>query len=246
MNFKILVPLFAVLFVAIVLLYVSESDTSRLVRAYKYDNALLCNFVIDGDMRTRCTAVVNRDAGLCDNIRDFSQNIYCYVGVGTNKADPGYVDEIAGRFLHDCRERIPHEIEVLRKSHPAITEDEMIKECNTSSVFLKNRLLCQLAYKLRSPALCAECYSTKDYCLAAVSGNTTYLCSIELPDICNAAFAVKYINFCETRGDSCYINTAILTGDRRICNRIQNRDILNDCYLELTDAPQSLRPLGSA
>jgi len=244
MNFKIIIPILLVLLIAVGLLYFSESDTTRLVRAYKYDNPLLCNFVIDGDTRTRCMAVINKDIRLCDNIRDISQVPYCYIGVGMNKVDPGYVKDIAGLILQKCYERIPSEIDVTHQSDPSVTEDKMKEECNTSSMLLKKRLLCQLAYKLRNSSLCAECDSTEDYCLAALSGNTSYLCSIELPDVCNAAFGGKNAGFCVSRGDSCYINTAILMGDRKICDKIRDRDILNDCYLELTDSPRSLRPIG--
>lgn len=205
------------------LLFFSESDTTRLVRAYRYNNPLLCNLVLDGNMRIRCTAVIEKDFGQCDKIdkRDL-QSFSCYFGVALNKGDLAAGDEFS---------------------------DLMAKEYNTSYEPIKELFMYHLAFKLGNSSLCSKANSDRrDYCFQAIDNNVSYLCSLQFPDICNAAYAVRNddLGFCRDRGDLCYANTAFLLGDRKICDRIASTEIMNDCYLELTDYPYEIRTMGAS
>ncbi|MFZ2454919.1 MAG: hypothetical protein WAX07_00350 [Candidatus Altiarchaeia archaeon] len=103
---KILIVVLTLL-VFSVILYFSETDRGRLARAYWLKNPLLCNFIWDNEIKTRCTAVLTADFSMCNKIGADDYYYFCLYDVSIKKEDPAACDEAKKLTVDRCLTHIP-------------------------------------------------------------------------------------------------------------------------------------------
>jgi len=239
-NKKIMFSLFILaILICLSFLYFSESDQNRLVRAYKYDNSLLCNLIINQSVRTKCVAVIGKDFTLCDRIPDDYEAFFCYLGVAEKNGNSEFGVDLMEAVTNRCNKNIPRDRDFFRSQGINLTYDELKARCSNGASFYAGYFFEYLALRNNDLRMCEKIDGAmKDDCTQVVNGNMSYLCKYQddNPDLCLAAKAKGDSRICEGR-DRCYLGVVSLTGNTSFCGLIKDKLTQEGCYLYFLEPP---------
>jgi hypothetical protein len=237
---------FILFFISVVflsLLYFSESDRTRFARAYAYKSSPFCGLIFNGDLRTRCTAVVDRNINLCNNIQDAAEAFLCYYGAAINTGDPKSGESLVKATEDLCYRTTPLNSDNSSNTGGPKTEEELQKICKSQSLTVLSVFNKYLAIKNNDMTLCnsVDNENRKTYCSQILIGNNSFFCDGRSgPNWCIGMYGKQDPFYCKYWGDNCYAIVSAITGNTGLCADIQNGDIRDSCVLYFVEPPEFL------
>jgi hypothetical protein len=223
------------------LLYFSESDRTRFARAYAYKSSPLCGFIFNGDLRNRCTAVIDNNVNLCNNIKDETEAFLCYYGAAINTGNPESGASLVKVTEDLCYRTTPLKSDNSSNTGGPKTEEELQKICKSQSLTVLSVFNKYLSIKNNDMSLCnsVDNENQKTYCSQILIGNNSFFCDGQSgPDWCIGMYGKQDPSYCKYRGDNCYALVSAITGNTRLCANIQNGDIRDSCALYFVEPPE--------
>ena len=227
---------FIVLMMFLVVLYFTDSDRGRLAKAYRLDNSLLCNLIINYSVRTKCIAVIDTNFLLCDSIADDNDAYLCYLGVAVRRGDPAFDVDLIAAIKSRCYKSIPAQRDFLQRRGINKTGEELREGCSSTGLAYADYFYQYFAFRNSDMNLCVKINDDflRYHCTQVIIENRSFLCEHH-PDLC--FYKRGDDGFCISKGDACYLQVAILTGDIPLCRFIEKTSIQDECYLYFLEPP---------